>query len=77
MEAKGSYYQYNLTLYDGKGMMCKQVHGGHHGNRKMHPFGKNGEHRKLFEWNDDGTPKKVYKNEELTITERKECKNIL
>lgn len=76
LTSKGTYYQRNRTYYDEKGMLNKQVHAGHHGNPKQHPYGKDGEHGHWYTWNDDGSYKDR-KIDDLTDTEREECKDIL
>lgn len=75
-ETKGEETQVNRTFYDGSGLMEHQVHTGPHGNAKRHPYGKSGEHRHEYTWNEDGSPKSR-KTEELTETDRKENGDIL
>ncbi len=75
-EIKGDYQQYNLTYYDNKGRMCKQIHGGHHSMPKMHKFSANGEHQHLYRYN---SKDKIAwrKTKKLNKKERKECNFIL
>ena len=47
-----------------------------HGNPKHHSFGEHGEHIDLYEWNEDGSVKRI-KRRELTDDERKENEDIL
>lgn len=76
MESKGSYYQYNLTYYNDKGIMCRQIHGGHHGMPKNHKFSSGGEHQHFYRYNAEG---KIgwRKTKKLTKKDRRECKFIL
>lgn len=75
-EMKGGHEQVNRTFYDSEGKMFRQVHTGAHGNLKDHPYGKNGEHKHEYVWNDDGTLKER-KTGELSEADRKENGDIL
>ncbi|MCB5878421.1 phage minor capsid protein [Blautia producta] len=75
-ETKSGGTQVNRTFYDGAGLMEHQIHTGPHGNAKRHPYGKVGEHRHEYIWNEDGSPKSR-KTTELTETDRKENNDIL
>ena len=46
------------------------------GNPKHHSFGEHGEHIDLYEWNEDGSVKRIERRE-LTDDERKENEDIL
>ena len=74
--SKGPYYQRNRTYYDKDGIMYKQVHGGHHGNAKKHPYGNAGEHMHIYTFDSDGNCVRRI-TDELTETERKECADII
>lgn len=67
--------QIDRTFYDEKGRMMKQVHSGAHGNRKQHPYGKNGEHVHVYIWDDNDAP--VRSTRELDQTEQRENSDIL
>lgn len=75
-EMKGGHEQVNRTFYDSEGKMFRQVHTGAHGNLKDHPYGKNGEHKHEYVWNDDGALKER-KTGELSEADRKENGDIL
>lgn len=75
-EMKGGHEQVNRTFYDSEGKMFRQVHTGAHGNLKDHPYGKNGEHKHEYVWNDDETLKER-KTGELSEADRKENGDIL
>lgn len=65
----------NRTIYDDKGKMKIQINPTNHGNPKMHPYGKNGEHAHDIIWENGkivGRPAR-----ELTEKERKIHKDIL
>lgn len=65
----------NRTIYDNKGKMKTQINPTNHGNPKMHPYGKNGEHAHDIIWENGkivGRPAR-----ELTKKERKIHKDIL
>ena len=76
LEAKGGYYQHNLTYYDSKGRKVRQIHGGHHGMPKNHKFASGGEHQHFYKYNTNG---KIgwRKTKKLTKKDRRECKFIL
>lgn len=76
MEVKGGREQINRTFYDADGKMFRQIHTGAHGNLKNHPYGKKGEHKHEYIWNEDGTLKKR-KTGELSKADRKENGDIL
>lgn len=64
------------SFYGESGMKEKDIHTGNHGNPKMHPFGKHGEHAHDYVWGKDGrliskTPR------DLTNAERKDNGDIL
>lgn len=67
--------QHDRTFFDVNGLQIRQVSSGPHGNRKRHPYGKNGEHAHDIVWKDgkiiDRPPR------ELTDDERKESADIL
>lgn len=42
--------QRDRTIYDQDGRMRMQIHGGDHGKRQNHPFGKRGEHVHEYDW---------------------------
>ena len=75
-EKKGDTEQINRTFYDEEGKMYKQIHTGPHGNLKNHPYGKNGEHKHEYVWNEDGTLKSR-ETIELTGMDKEENKDIL
>lgn len=67
--------QRDRTFFDQNGWQIRQVSNGPHGNRKRHPYGKNGEHAHDILWRDGkiiGRPAR-----ELTDDERKESADIL
>ena len=76
LEAKGGYYQHNLTYYDSEGRKKRQIHGGHHGMPKNHKFASAGEHQHFYKYNTNG---KIgwRKTKKLTKKDREECKFIL
>lgn len=67
--------QIDRTFYSKDGMMVKQVHSGPHGNPKLHPYGRNGEHCHKYSWDKDGKCKRITK--ELSAKDRKINKDIL
>lgn len=75
-EVKGGHEQINRTFYDSGGKMFRQIHTGAHSNPKDHPYGKNGEHKHEYIWNDDGTLK-TRTTGELSEADRKENSDIL
>ena len=75
-EVKGDHVQFNRTIYDENGKMSYQIHTGHHGNHKTHPYGENGEHKHHFIENEHGKLMKLG-TEELNEFDRKEHKDIL
>lgn len=63
------------NYYDENGRQYKQISNNNHGNAKMHPYGKNGEHAHDYKYEDGkliGRPTR-----ELTENERKENEDIL
>lgn len=67
--------QRDRTFFDENGAQIRQVSNGPHGNKRQHPYGKNGEHAHDILWKDGqiiGRPRR-----ELTDNERKECADIL
>lgn len=42
--------QINRDFFDENGWLVKQINAGNHGNRKTHPFGKNGEHAHYWKY---------------------------
>lgn len=67
--------QRDRTFFDENGRQIRQVSNGPHGNKKRHPYGKNGEHAHDIIWKDGeiiGRPTR-----ELTDAERKESADIL
>lgn len=67
--------QVDRTLYNKDGMMSKQIHSGSHGNPKLHPYGKDGEHCHIYKWDKDGKCKRT--THELSVKDRKLNKDIL
>ena len=64
------------VFYDEDGWKAKDIHLSNHGNPKHHSFGEHGEHIDLYEWNEDGSVKRIERRE-LTDDERKENEDIL
>ncbi len=64
------------SFYDEKGLKVKDIHTTDHGNRKNHPYGKNGEHAHDYTWCKDGNVKHG-KPRDLETKERKENDDIL
>jgi hypothetical protein len=64
------------SFYSPTGWKNKDIHATDHGNPKRHPFGKNGEHVNVYDWNEDGSIKSI-KRRELTHEERKGNEDIL
>lgn len=64
------------NYYDSSGNQTKQISNNNHGNPKMHPFGKNGEHAHDYIYNDKGNvcQRKI---RELTDEEKEENSDIL
>lgn len=67
--------QRDRTFFDADGFQIRQVSNGPHGNRKRHPYGKNGEHAHDILWKDGKIVDRPHR--ELTDNERKECADIL
>ena len=67
--------QRDRTFFDQDGLQIRQVSNGPHGNRKQHPYGKNGEHAHDILWKDGKIIDRPRR--ELTDNERKECADIL
>lgn len=64
------------SFYDNDGMKKLDIHTTNHGNRKQHPYGKNGEHVHDYFWHPtDKHPRRTTR--ELTPKERKRNKDIL
>ena len=63
------------NYYDSDGKWVKQISNNNHGNKKQHPFGKNGEHAHDIVWKDGEIVERLVR--ELTIEERKENEDIL
>ena len=63
------------NYYDSDGKWVKQISNNNHGNKKRHPFGKNGEHAHDIVWKDGEIVERLVR--ELTIEERKENEDIL
>lgn len=63
------------NYYGEDGMQIKQISNNNHGNAKMHPYGKNGEHAHDYSYNEKG--KVLRSTRELTEIERKENGDIL
>lgn len=64
------------TYYDENGWKKDEVHTTDHGNPKMHPYGKAGEHLESYEWDQNGSLLRIAKRD-LTENERRENKDIL
>ena len=67
--------QRDRTFFDEQGFQIKQISNGPHGNRRQHPYGKNGEHAHDVLWKDGKIVARPHR--ELTDNERKECADIL
>lgn len=67
--------QVDRMYFDSEGYQCRQISNGPHGNRKRHPFGKNGEHAHDIIWNAGEITGRPVR--ELTENERKENTDIL
>ena len=67
--------QIDRMFYDEKGRQYKQISNGPHGNPKMHPYGKHGEHAHDIVWADGKIVERKVRN--LTEKEEKECGDIL
>lgn len=63
------------NYYDKNGRQYKQIANNNHGNSKMHPYGKNGEHAHDYVYDENGKVKRTIR--ELTEYERKENADIL
>lgn len=63
------------NYYDKNGRQYKQIANNNHGNSKMHPYGKNGEHAHDYVYDENGKVKRTTR--ELTEYERKENADIL
>ncbi|MCD8089630.1 MAG: hypothetical protein LUD81_03245 [Clostridiales bacterium] len=64
------------SYYDERGLKLKDVHTTDHGNPKVHPYGKHGEHAHDYTWYKDGSVKQG-KHRDLDTEERKENSDIL
>ena len=71
----GNGKQRDRTFFDDDGRQIRQVSNGAHGNKKRHPFGKEGEHAHDIIWS--GGKIKGRPSRELTDEERKENEDIL
>lgn len=67
--------QRDRTFFDENGRQIRQVSNGPHGNKKRHPYGKNGEHAHDIIWKDGEIISRPTR--ELTDSERKESADIL
>jgi len=67
--------QHDRTYYDRDGIFMRQISNGPHGNRKNHPFGKNGEHAHDIVWENGKIVSRFPR--ELTEEERRENRDIL
>ena len=67
--------QHDRTIYDSSGIIKLQIHGGAHGNPKLHPFGKHGEHVHDYTWPEQGRPDRPAR--EATEAERIQHRDIL
>lgn len=67
--------QVNRDFYDNNGWLAKQIHVGCHGNKKLHPFGDDGEHMHIWKYED----KKIVDRKAIEIpkNERIQNKDIL
>ena len=63
------------NYYDENGKQYKQISNNNHGNAKMHPYGKNGEHAHDYVYKDGKLIERPTR--ELTENERKENEDIL
>lgn len=63
------------NYYDENGRQYKQIANNNHGNSKMHPYGRNGEHAHDYVYDKDGKVRRTTR--ELTEDERKENADIL
>ena len=76
MQTQFPEQQIDRLFYDGQGRLVRQVHTGHHGKPKLHPYGQHGEHGHDFIR--DETGKIIDRTtRELTDEERKENSDIL
>lgn len=73
MEKKDGHIE--RTFYDKDGNISKQIHPTNHGNPKLHPYGKNGEHTHTYVWKDSELSER--KTREMTDRERKDNSDIL
>ena len=67
--------QKDRTFYNENGLQIKQISNGPHGNKKRHPYGKNGEHAHDIVWENGKIVARPVR--ELTDNERKENADIL
>ena len=67
--------QRDRTFFDANGRQIRQVSNGPHGNKKRHPYGKNGEHAHDIIWKDGKIVGRSPR--EITDEERKESADIL
>ena len=75
-EHKNGTVQIDRSIYGADGFLKTQIHSGPHGNMKVHPYGKHGEHAHDYHWNSDGT-RKARLDRNLDPLEREEHKDIL
>lgn len=73
MEMKDGHIE--RTFYDKNGNISKQIHPTNHGNPKLHPYGKNGEHTHTYVWKDGELSDRTIR--EMTDKERKDNSDIL
>ena len=67
--------QKDRTFYNENGLQIKQISNGPHGNKKRHPYGKNGEHAHDVVWENGKIVARPVRD--LTDNERKENADIL
>lgn len=72
---RGDFKQIDRTIYDENGLMRMQIHSGPHANPKRHPYGKYGEHKHLYNRDDENKVQRT--TEELNDEERIMHKDIL
>ena len=75
VEKKGNSAQVNRTFYNSEGRMYLQMHSGSHGNPRLHPYGKDGEHVHDYEWDQGKIVNRTTR--ELSDKEKRENGDIL
>lgn len=75
-EYKNGTVQIDRSLFDSAGKLNKQIHSGPHNRPDLHPYGKQGEHHHIYQWNEDGNRKSRI-TDEITDQERVEHADIL